>query len=98
MHHLNGGDQSVGHDQSSGLFELESGNSIPYNRVVRQFQRSKAVEEFFVLRSQERQICFVFNNFNEGGDLLVDFGAFKSNLFRVGTQSAVTETGTCERT
>src|SRR5207248_11777333 len=91
MHHLNGGDQSVGHDQSSGLFELESGNSISYNRVVRQFHRSEAVEEFFVLWSQERQICLVIHHLNRCLNLCAGFHESQFNILLLSNQIAGNE-------
>src|SRR5438046_10035652 len=97
MHHLNGGEPSVGHDQSSGLFELESGNSISYNRVVRQFQRSEAVEEFFVLRSQERQICLVIHHLYRCRDLFAGFGAFQFNIILVSNQIGGNENATLRK-
>jgi hypothetical protein len=76
---------------------LESSNSIPHHRVVREFQGSETIEELFVLRSQERQVGFVIYYLNRGRNLLPGFGALQLHVILVSHQVGGNENATLRK-
>ena len=84
--HLHGGDEAFRDDERAGRFQLQRGEAIAHHGVGCELQRRQAVEEFLIVRLDQREVRFVIDHDHVGAGFLAGFGAFQFDVILIGNE------------
>ena len=83
MHHLHRRYQAFRHDQRASRLKLPGRESITHHGIEGELERAETIQEFFLDRLQQREVCFVIDHLDFGGDLFSGLSPLKFDVIFV---------------